>query len=339
MKRIPLPNESEEGWQFDPSSIEHVIEAHLRRQDGHEKVMRRSGKAEPLRFKRGALGLSDAEIASIRWEALLWFLESARLPDELRERRSYYREKYEERVERFAKMPQELRDVEIEREADLHATIFARECEIAIARTTGHFADMLTQAAIASRGRKDFSLNFRAKLWAESLEFAMSLNPRHATEWAQRAWGIDPRESALPHLHRLDTFEEQRKENNKFVERFLHKFQARLRSGSPTWLGEAERRITLRCLLSYAPGRRETPEDKSKKTVAILLMATPGLTAKQVCGKLDASNERSPDNAPIPASWKRKGARSWTDGYEHFPNLVQPYISKVKRQFAKTARS
>jgi len=310
MKRIPLPNESEEGWQFDPSSIEHVIEAHLRRQDGHERAMRDGRQAEPPRFKKGALSLSEAEIASIRWEALLRFLESARLPDELRERRSYYREKYEERVERFAKMPQELRDVEIEREADLHATIFARECQVAVARTTGHFADMLTQAAIASRGRKDFSLNLRAKLWAGSLEFAMSLNPGHASEWAQRAWGIDPRESALPHLHRLDTVEKQRKENNKFVERFLHKFHARLRSGSPTWLGEAERRITLRCLLSNAPGKHETLGDKSKKAVAFLLMATPRLTAKQVCGKLDVSNERNPDKAPIPAAGKRKGARS-----------------------------
>lgn len=339
MKRIPLPNESEEGWQFDPSSIEHVIEAHLRRQDGHERVMRRSGKAEPLRFKRGAFGLSDAEIASIRWEAVLGFLESARLPDELRERRAYYRDKYEERIERFSKMPQALRDIEIAREADFCAVVLARECEIAIARTTGHFADMLTQAAISRRGRKDFPLALRAKMWTECLEFAMSLNPGLASEWAGRAWGNDRREEALPHVHRLGSTDEQRKESNKFYQPFCNKLQSRLRRASPAWLDEAERRITLRCLLSYAPGRPETPEDKSKKAVAILLMATPGLTAKQVCGKLDASNERSPDSAPIPASWKRKGARSWIDGYEHFPNLVQPYISKVKRQFAKTAGS
>lgn len=47
------PAQRERGsWQFDPSSIEHVIEAHLRRQDGHERAMRDGRQAEPPRFKK-----------------------------------------------------------------------------------------------------------------------------------------------------------------------------------------------------------------------------------------------------------------------------------------------
>lgn len=341
MKRISLPNESQDGWQFNPNSIEQVIEAHLRRVDGIERAKRDARQAKPRRFRKGALGLSEAEIASIRWEALLRFLESARLPDELRERRSCYREKYEERVERFSKMPQALRDIEIAREADSSAVLFARECRIAIARTTGHFADMLTQAAISRRGRKDFPLAFRTKLWTECLEFATNLNPGLASEWAGRAWGNDPREEALPHVCRLDTIEEQMKENNKFFQPFIQKFRARLQHASPVWLDEAERRITLRCLLSNAPGKHETLGDKSKRGVAVLLLVTPGLTTKQVCGKLDSHNERNQENTPLPAPWKRKGARCWIDALDRFPQSVKTYVSKIRRdsKIASVAQS
>lgn len=339
MKRILLPNESEGSWQFDPSSTEQVIEARLRRHESIEKAMREASQAEPQRFKRGALGLSEAEITSIRWECLQGFLESAKLPDELRERRAYYRESYERRVEQLPRMPEALRDAELARAADFCAAAFARECQIAIARATGHFADMLTQAVIARRGRKDFSLTLRVELWAECLGFAMSLNPTLASQWADRAWGHDPRESVMPHVVRLDTIAEQAKETEKFLLPFIQKFQAGLRHSSPAWLDEADRRIVLRCLLSLAPGGRDRLKDKSKRALALALTANPGQTTKQVCGMLDAHNERRPNNAPIPSAWKRKGTQLWADAYQRFPSLVHAYVSKVRKQIGKTASS
>jgi len=332
MRKGTLLNETEYGWSVDPSSPEQVIDARLRREEHIKTLVRKAMQDQPLRSKKSALGLSEAEIASIDWEASLGFLESARLPDELRERRAGFRDRYEERVEQFSKMPEALRDETLAREADLEAAVFARECQTAIARATGHFADMLTQAAIVRLGRKEFPLKLRAKLWTECLGFAMSLNPGLATQWVGRAWGTDPRESPLPHLHRLDSIEEQKKENRKFFEPFIRKFQARLRHASPAWLDEAERRITLRCLLSYAPGKREVPTDKSKQAVALLLTISPTLNAKQVCAKLDKRNEVAPESAPVPEPWRRKGSRSWIEAYDKLQNSVEVLISKVRKK-------
>lgn len=329
MKRIPLPNETEDGWSYDPSSIEHVIEARLRRQEHSKRRRRETVQVEPSRSKKAALGLNEAEIAEIKWEAVRRFFDAAKLSDELRDRRAQFRQTFLERTKRFEKNG----DAEIAEEARLQAVLFARVCERAIADATGYFADMLTQAVVAARGRKDFSLSFWAEMWAECLRFAMSLAEfGTASEWCGKAWGDASKEAPLPHIYRLDSMPKQRAESLKFTEAFKRDFQERLRHGSDMWLSEAERRITLRCLLSYAPGRGDTPKDKSKRVVMLLLIASPDLSARQVCAKLDQRNEQSPGSAPIPEPWGKKGARSWIEAYDKFQNAVEVFISKIKNR-------
>ena len=325
VRRVNLPDESESGWSFDPSSVDHVIEAHLRRHGTHA---RQSGTKTA---QKSSLGLSEVELKAIWQEGGAIFLESASLSEELRNRRASFRETWEKRLDRLLKMPQMHRDQEYTREAELQAVAFAHGCAKAISRTTGHFADMLAQAVIGRLGHKDLSLQLRADLWRECLQFAKRLAGFEiAGQWVDRAWGSSVRESVMPHLHRLDTIQEQQAEWAKFTTRFKSKFDERIRRGSPEWLNEAERRINLRLLLSHTPHRRAKLDDPSKQAMGILLTVRPRLTTQQVCNKLDAQNERTPGSAPILESWRMRGARSWSDALDKLPAAVKTFISKVK---------
>jgi hypothetical protein len=331
MRRIHLPNEDEHGWSYDPGSIEHLIEAHLRHEETERKRLREWTAAGESRLplKSSKMGLNEVELDGIWLEGWILFLESASLSDELRDERERFRATFPARVERFLKNP----DREISDLAERHAVWFALACEGAIKRATGEFADLLTQAVIARRGRKDFPLTLRTEMWAECLRFSMKLARFEAAGvWVDKAWGFAPYESCLPHLHRLDTIALQQAEAAKFSSKFKAKFEDRIRHGSPQWLDEAERRIQLRTLLSSAPQRRAGFDDPSKLAVTNLLFRTPDLRAEQICAKLDAANERGGLVAPIPNAWQKRGARSWLEAYARFPGNVRAYISKVRNE-------
>jgi hypothetical protein len=328
MRRIKLPNESEHGWEFNPESKEHLIESRLRRLEREEKDRRAAEQSEPHRFKKASLGLTEAELTRIRWEAVLQFFDGAKLSDELRNQRDQFRQDFEKRLEYFRRNG----DRAIREVAESQATRFALACGKAIAKATGQFADMLTQAVIARRGSKDFPLKLHTELWAECLDFAMDLaGYGMASRWVEKAWGNVTSEQPLPHITRLDTIEDQTIETDKFLDAFRPVFR-RIVHDSPEWLAEAERKIDLRCLLSSTPQRRgKRVSDKSKQAVAMLLTINPKLSAKQVCGKLDSRNEMSPDSAPIPKSWQKPSVRLWTEAHWRFPKRVNTFISKVRR--------
>jgi hypothetical protein len=329
MRRISLPNESEDGWEFNPELKEHVIERRLRRQEMMKKGRRDAEQSEPHRFKRGSLGLTEAELTMIRWEAQLQFLDGAKLSDELRNQREQFRQDFDKRVEYFQrKGDQAIREV-----AESQAPRFAVTCGKAIGKATGQFADMLAQAVIVRRASKDFSLQLHTELWAECLDFAIGLaGYGMASTWVERAWGDVTREHPLPHITRLGTIDEQASEIDKFLDAFRPAFR-RIVHGSPEWLAEAERKINLRCLLSNAPQRRmKGLSDRSKQAVAMLLTISPKLSARQVCGKLDDRNERSRDSAPVPKSWQKPGVRLWIEAHDRFPKRVNTFISKVRKE-------
>lgn len=327
MRRIPLPNENEDGWSYDPQSIEHLIEARLRR----EEHLRKIAPQAPSRKARVA-GLDELALAAIWQEAGKLFFESATIPEELREIRTILWDRYEKRIERFQRMPEAQKNAEYTREAESQAVLFADACDKAIARTTGHFADMLTQAVIAKRARRDFPLQLRIEIWAECLRFAMRLADfKVAGQWVDKAWGTAARENVLPHIHRLDTMAEQSAEVAKFAEKFRVRFSDRIRHGSPQWLGDADRRISLRQVLSPLSRDGMKRQDRSKQAVAFLLTVSADLSAEQVCGKLDSQNAASPNSAPLPSTWKKLGIRSWTDAFARYPARVKTFISKIRK--------
>jgi len=312
----------------DPASPEEVIKARLHRQKHFKELRHDAMRAEPRRFKKGALGLSEAEISAIKWQAERGFFQRATLPDDLRDMRQRFREDFEQRIEQFHKYGAR----EIARVAESLAVYLADPCARAILNATGEFADMLTQAVIAQRGRKNIPLRLRTELWAECLHFGMSLAGFGlASRWAGKAWGDVPREQPLPHVHRLESLAEQANETGKFLDAFKPKFLERIRHSSSEWLDEADRRIDLRCLLSSGILTR-TSRDASKKALLVLLIANPILTTNQVCGRLDAANETDPRRAPIPAAWKAGGATSWLDAYNKFQSRVKTYVSKVRNE-------
>jgi hypothetical protein len=313
---------------YDPSSIEDVIESYLRRQHHARERFGDAAKKHPA-FKRGPLGLNEAELNAMRLETVNRFLDGAKLSEELLEQQKRFRETFTDRLDRFRKNP----DKEMNDLAESQAVLFARACETAVGKASGDFADLLTQAVIARRGRKDFSLSLRREMWAEGLRFAVGLARfETAGAWIDKAWGIDPRESPLPHLYRLESISEQQAEVAKFMVRFRATFEERIRHGSPGWLNEADRKIELRCLLSSALQRRANPNDPSKKAVSLLLTASPELTTEQVCAKLDAQNERTPGSAPIPKAWRKWGVRSWIEAHEKLLGRVKTYVSTVRKQ-------
>lgn len=338
MRRIQLPNASDDGWSYDPSSIEEVIEARLRRQEIEERRLRELMRANGAKAsaKRGVLGLNGSELDSIRHEATRKFFNSATLSEDLRQERQRYREHFAVRVERFLKHPER----ELSHAADVLAVMFATPCEKAISRAAGDFADLLTQAAITRRGRKDFSRGFRTEMWKECLQFAINLAKwENAGFWVELAWGRDPQENILPQLYKLESIKDQQSVIEEFGKRFRPQFVERVKHASPEWLDEAERKIRLRCVLSGSPQRRVKFDDPSKQAVALLLTVSPELDTGQVCGRLDAQNERRPDSAPVPKTWRQNAARSWIEAYEKFPGRVKTYISTVRRAYgiAKSA--
>jgi hypothetical protein len=247
VRRIRLQNEGEDGWSFDSTSVDQVIEAKLRREEIAERQLRRlmAANASADIPQSDRLGLSSAELDAIWFEIRRKFFEDAKLSETLRQQRQSFREKFLERVEQFRKCPQR----DLTHVAKGQGALLAIACERAVTHATGEFADMLTQAVIARRGRKDFPLGFRTEIWRECLCFANTLGQwKNSSFWVDLAWGHDPHESPLPHLYRLETVQEQQAAALAFSDKFRPEFEDRMRHGSPLWLDEAERRISLRCL-------------------------------------------------------------------------------------------
>lgn len=309
---------------FSPGSPEEVIESHLRHLNRIKNVL-----AGETRERKGDLGLTLTELSDIYREATAQFIDSAKLSEELREQRVRFRENFDEKVARIRK------NFEIETDylAQTQAVLFARQCDKAIGRATGDFADMLTQAVIARHGRKEFSLKLRKEMWAECLRFATWLADFSISgRWIEEAWGLDPREAALPHLYSMETISDQQAAVDKFVAKFKPRFEEGLRMGSSGWLNEAENRIELRRLLSIAPSRRPSRKNPAKLALARLLVENPKLTTEQICARLDAKNETNPQNAPVPNSWRKSGARSWIDAHGNLSGRVRTFISTVRKE-------
>ena len=321
-QKFEKPAGDEDGVHyFNPGVAEEVIASYLRRRRHTEKIISEMAGAKGFRgsVKRSPLGLDGAEIVAIRREVAGRFFDSAKLSEELREKRMRNRETYDSRK------------ADGDHQFALVATLFARDCGAAVGKATGEFADLLAQAVIARRGRKDFSLEVRTSMWTECLSFAMELARfESAGVWIDRAWGTDPRESPLPDLYKLDTLSEQAAVAAAWSGKFKARFEESIRHASPEWLNEADRRIELRCLLSSAP-RREAALDKSKRALALLLKASPDLSTRQLCSRLDAFEERSKGGAPVPRAWEKRGARSWIGAFEKFPGSVKTYISSTRR--------
>lgn len=243
---------------FNPMVPDEVIASRLRSQRHTEKILAEMTKpgASNLKLKKGPLGLNEIELTAILKEAVARFFDGARLSQELRARRTRNRETYESRK------PDDNTQFE------LAAVLFARDCELAVGKAVGEFSDMLTQAVIARRGRKDFPLKLRSQMWAECLRFGMKLARfESAAVWIDKAWGNDPRESPLPNLHRLESIEAQQAAVAASSAIFRTKFEDRIRHGSPGWLNEADRRMELRCLLSSAPRRGATLDKSNRRSL------------------------------------------------------------------------
>jgi hypothetical protein len=274
--------------------------------------------------------LSELEVDSIWQEAQGNFFNHATLSEIMRQERQRNREHVEERAERFEKD----RDQMLSDAAELHGVLLVQACEKAIQQATGEFADMLAQAVIARRGRKDFTLSLRAQIWAKCLDFAMDMasweNARH---WADLAWGDDPLERPLPHRCTLG-MREQLATGQEFVRKVRLLFEDKVKHGSLQWLEEADRKINLRCLLSIAPRRHARIEDPAKKAVALLLTASPQLSASEVCKKLDAKNQNTPSFAPIPKTWQEAGVRTWVEAYRNLSGRVRTYITGIRNSIS-----
>ena len=315
---------------YSADNPEEVIEARLRRQRHEEEIFRQKTQEHGPnpQVKRGPLELNEVELAAIRAEVAIRFLDHAKVSEVLREQRRRFRETFTERLARFTGNP----DGEISHVAEQHALLFADACGKAVGRATGDFADMLTQAVVARRGRKDFSLKLRKQMWTECLRFAMSLaRLESASAWIDKAWGDDPREGVVPRTPG-SSLQEMAQSGATFRGKFGPKFEERIRHGSCDWLNEADRKIELRLLLSVALRRGVKLDDPSKKAVALLLILNSNLTTRQCCARLDASNERNPRSAPIPEAWRKRGARSWIDAYENMNSSVKTFVSTVRKE-------
>jgi hypothetical protein len=181
---------------------------------------------------------------------------------------------------------------------------FAIDYALHVQAAVREFADLLTQAVIARKGK----ITHKAWLWIldETLKFASAL-----TSWKDMAGtfvatslgitGADPANKVDPSL---------RIEFEKDVEQFH-------------WEIEANNAITLRSFLS---ARSSPPAltDVTKLVIARIKTDNPGISQRHICAKMDARK------APAPKRWRGPDDSTWVGAYERHKNVVKTFLSKIK---------
>ncbi len=302
------------------SSIPEYIAAYLRGKRRYESGPREVAQQESAApaNKRSKLRLTEEELSEIRSEALDRFIGAMNLSEELRAGQQSLQQRFRKNFEQLRKYP--ARELG---ERGLLAALFARHYEEQVRMAAGDFADMLTQAVIARQGRKDFPLQLRTEIWKECLELAMQLARwESASLWIFFACVPGPQERRLLHEDklddRLDDPAKQRAAAENFTEKFRPEFEESIKYGLPQWLGEVERRMSLRCLLTYVPPRRAIPDDPSKKAVAMILITTPQLTTKQQCApSWTPRTSEVTAQRRFPPIGRKAGRARGPDAYDH----------------------
>src|SRR5437660_2454393 len=148
-------------FSVDPSSVESIVSSHKRQLRWSEECFKEAVDygPDPTR-KRGLLGLTPYELLALRQHATKQFYESARLSEELRQQRQ---------------KPRSKPPLASPSDPELYAVFFARICDPSISEACGEYADLLTQAVLARRGRKALPPRLMEELWSEALRFRMDL--------------------------------------------------------------------------------------------------------------------------------------------------------------------
>ncbi len=186
---------------------------------------------------------------------------------------------------------------------------FVRAYSGCLLDSLGEFGDWHTQALIA-RG-KPVTEKARLDILLEALQRLRFLRePFFAGLWLAQALAVDWTELT----------DEQRND-----------FAGRVELHSAFWDEEVNRRIDFRCSVSGArtgPALRLNPV---RMRILLLRREHPGMSHLGLCKKLDLMNERHRDSAPLPASWRKSGHKSWVHALKD-PKLtrrVRTYISKA----------
>ena len=176
------------------------------------------------------------------------------------------------------------------------------------------FADLMAQALLSRR--KEINRQSMNEIVKEALLFAsFYTNWDSAGKWLAIASGLTA---------------EQTDEVDGFP-RLV--FEGPIREASSRWAKQAEARVIFRSKLSKRRAERLKPPHRVKALIAYVKALNPGISQKELCGKLDAMNDRAGDEVvPVLISWRRQGERSWAGAYNR-PTLrgkVKKYLSGVK---------
>ena len=175
-----------------------------------------------------------------------------------------------------------------------------------VRRSVGEFADLITQTRIAQR--KKITADFRKFVLEESLTLGAFLSSWYeAGKWLAIARGT------------LFLSEEKTK-----VEPYLS-FLAELEKNMARVIPEAERRISLRCVISSAPVQTVSEKDKLELQIARIRADNPDYSQLQICRKLDVLG------IPLRKIWRKFRFRLWQDIMEHprYKPRVKRFISPI----------
>ena len=210
----------------------------------------------------------------------------------------------------------------IERARDF-AVVYGGCLEIA----AGEYADMIAQAWVARRHA--ITPHLRKQVIADALSFAAGL-AQWQTSGGYLAIALGMRPEQRNEIPCCDT------PNESGSCCPPHAFLGQLNLDQDMVLQEAERKITLRCLLSAVPSLALKATEKAKQLIAGMKANNPNMSQQEICARLDSYNDRNPGTllAPMPQGWSKhaQGDRTWIGAYENrrLRQRVKKFISMVR---------
>jgi hypothetical protein len=188
---------------------------------------------------------------------------------------------------------------------------FAIDYALHVQDSVREFADLLTQAVIAGKGK----ITLKAWLWIldEALKFASGLTSwkNMAGTFVATSLGITGKNPANKVRQTL------RSEFEKEVELFNYEI-------------EANNAITLRCFLSARSSPPASSPDLTEELVIKAVIArikrnNPGITQPGICATMDKGGY------PALKRWTVDGDQTWMGAYTRRNNAVKVFLSNIKQ--------
>jgi hypothetical protein len=190
-------------------------------------------------------------------------------------------------------------------------------CGVAIGSSTYEFAKLATQAVLSKTGHKFLAKNDQGRLWAASLVFAIQLSK----EGSSGAWAM----SLARGMGQDSWLSDELKEFRKLVSETAE-------DNVLGWMHEADRGISIACLLSGTKRKPATSTDRFKILICQKMEQHPDWGHRQICGEIDSIHYKGGQKPPLLRSWEKHRHDGLVTSYDcaNCRPSVQRFLSGIR---------